>query len=83
MIFRDGQYSNARDFDLKKEINIIATFTGAASNDITIRFELLAKGENKFYIDLSNSQIEEELLKDRFCEKLNVSELPATIKISK
>ena len=81
LIFRDGQDSNTRAFDFKKEILISSTTTGSESNDIKIEFEILSKGQNKFSIDLTNSQIDKDNIEKRFCEKLNVSVLPSVIDI--
>ena len=81
LIFRDGQDSNTRAFDFKKEILISSTTTGSESNDIKIEFEIVSKGQNKFSIDLTNSQIDKDNIEKRFREKLNVSVLPSVIAI--
>ena len=81
LIFRDGQYTNSRSFDLEKKIKIIAGSQGSQSNEITINFSLLAKRENKFVIDISESQLDEESIQEVFCKKLNVKELPISINI--
>ena len=81
LIFRDGQDSNTRAFDFKKEIFITSSIKVSDSNNIKTNFEILAKGQNRFSIDLKNSQISIENLKKRFCERLSISTLPPVIEL--
>ena len=81
LIFRDGQYTNSRTFNLTKTIKIIAGKNGSEDNDIVITYSLLAKDANSFKIDVSNSQIKNAELSKLLCEKLKVSVLPKVINI--
>lgn len=81
LIFRDGQYTNSRSFNMKKDITIIAAKNAAQDNDFKITYNLLAKGANEFAIDASNSPIKKDTLTKLLCNKLNVSTLPEVIKI--
>lgn len=82
LIFRDGQYTNSRSFNLRKEIKIIAGKNAAQDNDFYITYSLLAKGANEFVIDISNSLIKKDTLTDLLCQKLKVNKLPDVIKIN-
>lgn len=81
LTFRDGQYTNSRAFNMKKEIKIIAGKNGAQDNDFYITYSLLAKGANEFVIDASNSPINKDNLTNILCQKLKVCKLPDVIKI--
>lgn len=81
LIFRDGQYTNSRAFNLKKGIKIIAGKDGAKDNNFDIIYSLQAKEANEFVIDISNSQIKKDVLARLLCQKLKVSSLPDVIKI--
>lgn len=82
LIFRDGQYTNSRSFNMKKDIKIIAGKNAAQDNDFYITYSLLAKGANEFVIDASNSPIKKDALTKLLCQKLKVSKLPDVIKIN-
>ncbi len=82
LIFRDGQYTNSRSFNMKKDIKIIAGKNAAQDNDFYITYSLLAKGANEFVIDVSNSPIKKDALTKLLCQKLKVSKLPDVIKIN-
>lgn len=81
LIFRDGQYTNSRTFNLTKSIKINAGQNVSKSNDIKITFKLLAKSENEFEIDVSDSQITGKKVEEVFKDKLNIKELPEVIRI--
>ena len=82
LIFRDGQYTNSRAFNLKKEIKIIAGKDGAKDNNFEIIYSLQAKEANEFVIDISNSQIKKDALTKLLCQKLKIKKLPDVIKIN-
>lgn len=79
LIFRDGQYTNSRTFNMKKTIQLIAAKNGSKNNDIIITFSLLAKSKNEFEINISDSQISQEAIESAFCRKLKTKELPDVI----
>lgn len=81
LIFRDGQYTNSRTFNLEKKINIICGKKGAKNNNILITYRLLAKDVNVFEIDLSNSEFTKTNIEKMLCEKLGTKELPEIITI--
>lgn len=81
LIFRDGQYTNSRTFNLKKEIKIIAATNGAEENNFIIKYDLLAKDANAFSIDITNSKIEKDTFKKLLENKLKIKELPEIINI--
>ena len=80
LIFRDGQYTNSRTFNLKKTIQLIAAKNGSKNNHITITFKLLAKSKNEFEINITDSQVTQDNIKKAFCGKLKTKELPDIIK---
>ena len=80
LIFRDGQYTNSRTFNLKKTIQLIAAKNGSKNNHITITFKLLAKSKNEFEINITDSQVTQDNIKKAFCSKLKTKELPDIIK---
>lgn len=79
LIFRDGQYTNSRAFNLEKKINITCGKKGAKDNNILITYRLLAKDANVFEIDLSNSGFDKSDMEKLLCEKLETKELPEII----
>lgn len=81
LIFRDGQYTNSRTFNLEKKINITCGKKGAKDNNILITYRLLAKEANSFVIDLSNSELKKDRVEQLLREKLDVKKLPEIIKI--
>lgn len=81
LIFRDGQYTNSRAFNLKKQIIIIAAKNGAEENNFVITYGLLAKDANEFSIDITNSLMKRTRLEELLKQKLNVKSLPEVIKI--
>lgn len=80
LIFRDGQYTNSRDFNMQKTIKLIAAKIGSKNNQITITFKLLAKSKNEFEINITDSQVTKENIEKAFCKKLKTVELPDVIK---
>lgn len=81
LIFRDGQYTNSRTFNLEKEINMICIKNGAKDNNLRITYCLLAKDANIFEIDVSNSEFTGSDMERLLCEKLKVEKLPKVINI--
>ena len=80
LIFRDGQYTNSRTFNLKKTIHLIAAKNGSKNNHIIITFKLLAKSKNEFEINITDSQVSQDSIEKAFCNKLKTKELPDVIK---
>ncbi len=70
VIFRDGQYTQAREFNYKKEMEIKLKQDGTDANLLRIQYELKAKEKNYFRVDLSqscqygNEQIKKKLEKE-------------------
>lgn len=83
LIFRDGQYTNSRTFNLRKKINIMAGQEGSENNKITITFELLAKKKNTFKVDISDSPIKKDSLEHTFCKYIKVDKIPDVVEIIK
>ncbi len=81
LIFRDGQDSNSRTFDLKKTIFLNSEQEGSENNNITVTFKLLAKGRNEFEINLTDSKLDKRKVEKVFLDKLKISKLPDAIKI--
>ena len=81
LIFRDGQYTNSRAFNLKKVIDIKGAQQGAKNNITTITYYLRAKDSNVFEIDITKSDIDSSAFKDLLCKKLNTKTLPEIINI--
>lgn len=79
LIFRDGQYTNSRAFNMKKTIQLVAAKNGSKNNVITITFKLLAKSKNEFEINITDSQVTQDAIKDAFLKKLKTKELPSVI----
>lgn len=79
LIFRDGQYTNSRAFNMKKTIQLIAAKNGSKNNVITIIFKLLAKSKNEFEINISDSQVAQDAIEGAFCKKLKTKKLPDVI----
>lgn len=80
LIFRDGQYTNSRTFNITKKIQLIAAKDGTTNNHITITFKLLAKSKNEFEIDIMDSQVTREKIEQAFHKKLKTEKFPETIK---
>lgn len=80
LIFRDGQYTNSRAFNMKKKIELIIDQKGSEKNIIVITFKLLAKSKNEFEIDIKNSQLTQDKIEQEFCKKLKTEKLPEVIK---
>lgn len=80
LIFRDGQYTNSRAFNMTKTIKLLAAKNGSKNNHITITFRLLAKSKNEFEINITDSQITQDNIEKIFCKKLKTKELPEVIK---
>lgn len=56
VIFRDGQYTQAREFNFIKEMEIQLRQIGTQENKLKIQYTLKAQDINSFVIDLKNSQ---------------------------
>ena len=66
VIFRDGQYTQAREFNFKKEMDIQLKQDGTEENILKIEYELKAQQKNYFKIDLSHScQYNNKEMKDK------------------
>lgn len=55
VIFRDGQYTQAREFNFIKKMEIKLKQSGTQENNLVIEYALKAQDKNYFKIDLSNS----------------------------
>lgn len=55
VIFRDGQYTQAREFNFKKDMEIKLKQDGTDANLLKIQYGLKAKEKNYFRVDLSQS----------------------------
>lgn len=55
VIFRDGQYTQAREFNFIKKMEIKLKQPGTQENNLVIEYALKAQDKNYFKIDLSNS----------------------------
>lgn len=80
LIFRDGQYTNSRAFNLTKTIQLIAAKNGTKNNHIIITFKLLAKSKNEFVINITDSQVTKDSIERALCKKLKIEKLPDVIK---
>lgn len=83
LIFRDGQDTNSRTFNLKKTIYLNSEQDDSENNNITVTFKLLAKGKNEFEINLTDSKLDKRKVTKVFCDKLNINTLPEIISIIK
>lgn len=83
LIFRDGQDTNSRTFNLKKTIYLKSEQDETENNNITVTFKLLAKGKNEFEINLKDSKLDKKKVTKVFCDKLNIGTLPEIINIIK
>ena len=81
LIFRDGQDSNSRTFNLEKQTDIICVKHGAENNNLSVTYRLLAKGANVFEINISGSKFKQSELTDMLRKKLKVKKLPEVISI--
>ena len=55
VIFRDGQYTQAREFNFIKKMEIKLKQSGTQENNLMIDYALKAQDQNYFKIDLTNS----------------------------
>lgn len=82
VIFRDGQYTQAREFNFKKQMDIQLKQNGTEENKIIILYELKAQEKNYFRIDLSNScQYNNQGMKDEIEKNIISSEYPDEIEV--
>lgn len=80
LIFRDGQDTNSRTFNLEKTIHLNSEQEESENNNITVTFKLLAKGKNEFEINITDSQLTQDAIEAAFRKKLKTKELPDVIK---
>lgn len=80
LIFRDGQYTNSRTFNLMKTIHLIAGKNGSQNNIIIITFKLLARSKNEFEINIADSRLDKNEIEKAFQGKLKTEKLPEVIK---
>lgn len=81
LIFRDGQDSNSRTFNLEKEIDITCAKHGAENNNLRVTYRLLAKGANVFEINISDSKFNQTEMEEALLKKLNVKKMPEVIRV--
>ena len=55
VIFRDGQYTQAREFNFIKKMEIKLKQSGTQENNLVIDYAVKAQDQNYFKIDLTNS----------------------------
>lgn len=83
VIFRDGQYTQAREFNFQKTMVIQLKQDGTQENKLTIEYALKAQDKNYFKIDLSNSyQYGNEKIKDKLKSVFANSEYANEINIA-
>lgn len=82
VIFRDGQYTYARDFNFKKEMEIQLKQDGTEENVLKIQYELKAQQKNYFKVDLTHSyQYNNDKMRDKLKKILISSEYPEEIEV--
>ncbi len=54
LVFRDGQYTNARNFDLEKTMHITLPKSGSKNRSIDIRYGIMSKSNDYFKIYLED-----------------------------
>lgn len=83
VIFRDGQYTQAREFNFKKEMDIQLKQDGTEENVLKIQYELKAQQKNYFRVDLSHScQYNNEEMKRKLEKIITSSEDSDEIEIT-
>lgn len=83
VIFRDGQYTQAREFNFKKQMDIQLKQDGTEENILKIEYELKAQKKNYFRIDLSNShQYNNKAMKEKLEKIITSSEYSDEIEIN-
>lgn len=75
VIFRDGQYTQAREFNFIKTMEIQLKQTGTRENKLVIEYALKAQEKNYFRINLNNScQYNNNSFKERLRKEFDKSE---------
>lgn len=75
VIFRDGQYTQAREFNFKKQMDVQLKQDGTEENVLKIQYELKAQEKNYFKVDLTHSnQYNNEMIKEKLKKIINSSE---------
>ncbi|MBC6720515.1 hypothetical protein, partial [Treponema sp. Marseille-Q4130] len=76
IIFRDGQYTEEREFDFHKSIKFEYKTNGTSENLVEINYELNSKEKNKFTIDCTKYNEKETIRKElmRYLEDNNLLE---------
>lgn len=75
VIFRDGQYTQARDFNLSKKMKLQLAENGTEGNEISIEYNLKAQDENSFTVNLKASKYKNSKgFKDKLKGKISKSE---------
>lgn len=82
VIFRDGQYTQARQFNFIKRMEIKLKQSGTQENNLVIDYALKAKDQNYFKIDLTNScQYNTTEIKDKLRKMFKKSEYQKEVQI--
>lgn len=82
VIFRDGQYTQAREFNFKKQMDIQLKQDGTEENILKIQYELKAREKNYFRVDLSHSyQYNSEEMKNKIEKIITSSEYSDEIEV--
>lgn len=82
VIFRDGQYTQARDFNLTKRMKLQLAQSGTQGNEISIVYTLKAQEENRFEVNLKASkykssstfkkELENKISKSEFAKEFHI-----------
>lgn len=82
VIFRDGQYTQAREFNFKKQMDIQLRQRGTEENILKIQYELKAQEKSYFIVDLTQSyQYSSEDTKKKIEKEITSSEYSDEIEI--
>ena len=82
VIFRDGQYTQAREFNFVKKMEIQLKQTGTTENKLIIEYALKAQEKNYFSIDLNSSyQYNKEDFKQKLLKMFEKSEYGKEVQI--
>lgn len=82
VIFRDGQYTQAREFNFRKQMDVQLKQDGTEENVLKIQYELKAKEKNYFRVDLTHShQYNNVVIKEKLEKIITSSEYSDEIEI--
>ena len=82
VIFRDGQYTQAREFNFIKKMEIKLKQSGTQENNLVIDYALKAQDQNYFKIDLTNScQYNTTEIKEKLEKMFETSEYQNEVQI--